>query len=536
MLHLKLHLSALKFLLFLVAFATLSCSSFKAPKDPTVLVVHMAADPATLNLLISNDAAASGINSFIYESLIERDKETLNWIPRLASAWEVSDDGMQYTFRLKEDIKWQDGVPFTVEDVLYSFKKIQEPNPETLHLSNYYKDISKLEKLDENTVRFTYAKPYYRALEFCGGMPIIAKHIYDDGQNFSTHPFNRKPVGTGPYELERWDPGKQIILKRNENYWDTARFPQITKIVFKVISDDAVALKALKQDIIDLLDVSPIQWMKQTNSADFNARFVKHQYYAPVYFYVGWNQRKPQFKDKKVRQALTMLSNRQAIVDKLIYGLAKVISGPFFFQSDSYNKKIEALPYDPVAAAKILDEAGWSDHDGDGIRDKDGVKFEFELLVRTGNRTHEYIASILKEDFTKAGIKMDIIPMERSILFHRAQTWDFEAVVMGWSSGFDDDPYQVWHSSQIENEKKQKGSNFVGFSNAEADQIMEKARATFDKEKRVEMYHRFHEIVAEEQPYTFLYANPSLLVRSARFKNVKIYRGGEDVMEWKLVE
>ncbi|MBF0492411.1 MAG: peptide-binding protein [Deltaproteobacteria bacterium] len=520
----------------LFTFTALSCSSFKAPKDPNILVVHMAADPTNLNLLISNDFASSMVNGYIYESLIARDNETLEWIPRLASAWEVSKDGMQYTFHLKEGIQWHDGLPLTVEDILYSFKKIQEPNPETLHLSNYYKDISKLEKLDKNTVRFTYAKPYFKALEFCGGLPIIPQHIYDDGQDFNTHSANRKPIGTGPFQFERWDAGKQIVLKRNEDYWDKSRFPQIKGIVFKVITDDAVALMALKKDLIDLMNVSPIQWMKQTNSPDFNARFVKHHYDAPVYYYVGWNLRRPQFNDKKVRQALTMLSNRQAIVDKLIYGLAKVISGPFFFQSDSYNKKVEPLPYDPEAAAKLLDEAGWTDHDGDGIRDKDGVKLEFQLLVRTGNRTHEYVASILKEDFTKAGIKMEIIPMERSILFHRAQTWDFDAVIMGWSSSFDDDPYQVWHSSQIENEQHQKGSNFVGYKNEEVDEILEKARSTFDKEKRSALYQRFHEIVAEDQPYTFLYANPTLLVRSARFKNVKIYKGGEDVLEWKLLE
>lgn len=522
--------------------SALACS-MKLPKDPGVLIWHLGAEPDTLNRVIATDAYESRINSFVYDSLIDRDNKTQDLTPRLASSWEISEDKLTFTFHLRKDVKWHDGVPFTAEDVLYTYQKIQDPKVDAPHMRVYYKDIKKVEKLDDYTIRFTYAKPYFKALEFCGGIPIVAKHIYDNGQNFNTNPAGRNPIGTGPYKFVKWDTGKKIVLEKNADYWDASRLPEMKGILFKIINDDSVALQELKKGEIDLASLRPIQWVKQTNSERFKEDFTRHEYYSPGYRFVGWNMRRPYFKDKKVRQALTMLINRQAIVDKLEFGLGKVISGPFFFQGYEYNQKVIPLPYDPEISKKLLDEAGWVDSDGDGIRDKEielkegeevktvRVPFRFTFLIPSGARFYERLASIMKEDFTKAGIDIDIQTMEWAAFIGRINKRDFDATSLGWSSGFDEDPYQVWHSSQVK-----EGSNFVGFENEKADQLMDEARVTFDKGKRAELYHQFHEIVADEQPYTFLYTGEALVARSKRFKNVVVYRSGLDVLEWKLSE
>ncbi len=530
------------FLLFLIVLVVSSCS-VRDPKDPAWLIWHLGAEPDTLNRVIATDAYESRINGFVYDSLIDRDNKTLELIPRLATSWDISEDKLIFTFHLRQDVKWHDGVPFTAEDVLYTYDRIQDPKVDAPHLRVYYKDIKKVEKLDDYTIRFTYARPYFKALEFCGGIPIVAKHIYDDGQNFNTNPAGRHPIGTGPYKFIKWDTGKKIVLERNESYWDKNRIPEIKGIQFKIISDDAVALQELKKGEIDLASLRPIQWMKQSNTKSFQENFIRHEYYTPGYRFIGWNLRRPYFQDKKVRQALTMLVNRQAIVKKLEFGLGKVISGPFFFQAYEYNQKIVPLPFDPEAAKKMLDEAGWVDSDGDGLRDKEieekegekvvkvRVPFKFNFLIPSGARFYERLSSIMKEDFAKAGIEINIQTMEWAAFIGRVNKRDFDATSLGWAFGFDEDPYQVWHSSQIK-----EGSNFVGFDNPEADKIMEEARVTFDKEKRTELYHHFHEIVADEQPYTFLYTGEALVARNKRFKNVVVYRGGLDVLEWKVSE
>lgn len=531
-------------LLIIIICGSLSFAcSMRLPKDPAWLVWHLGAEPDTLNRIIATDAYESRINGFVYDSLVDRDNKTLELIPRLATSWDISEDKLSFTFHLRKDVKWHDGVPFTADDVIYSYERIQDPKVDAPHLRVYYKDIKKVDKLDDYTVRFVYSRPYFKALEFCGGIPVIAKHIYEDGKDFNTNPAGRHPIGTGPYKFVKWDTGKKIIIERNEDYWDKSRIPEIKGINFKIISDDSVALQELKKREIDLASLRPIQWVKQIETKSFQENFIKHQYYTPGYRFIGWNLRRPFFQDKRVRRALTMLINRQAIVDKLEFGLGKVISGPFFFEGYEYNQKIVALPFDPEAAKKLLEESGWVDSDGDGIRDKEiehevngemkkeQVAFRFTFLIPSGVRFYERLASIMKEDFTKAGIDIDIRTMEWAAFVGRVNKRDFDATSLGWSFGFDEDPYQVWHSSQAK-----EGSNFVGFENKEADKLMEEARVTFDKDKRADLYHRFHEIVADEQPYTFLYTGQALVARNKRFQNVNVYRGGLDVLEWKVSE
>lgn len=501
----------------------------QVPKDPETLIYHLSSEPDTLNRLTATDAYASTINGFLFDSLIERDNETLDFKPKMAKSWTVSEDKLTYTFELRNDITWHDGKPFTADDVVYTFEKIMDEKVDAPHLRVYYKDISDVKKIDDYTVQFTYARPYFKALEFVGGIPIIPKHIFDTDQDFNLNPASRKPIGNGPYRFVEWKTGKQLLLERNPNYWDKEKIPHIKKILFKVIPDNTISLQVLKKGELDLTNLRPIQWVRQTNSEKFNEHFVKHKYFTPGYRYIGWNLRRPYFSDKRVRKALAHLINREAIVNKLEYGLGKITTGPFWVFGYENNPNIEPIPYDPQAAKKLLAEAGWVDEDGDEILEKDGQKFEFTFLIPAGADFYTRLATIMKKDFEEAGINMDIRTMEWATFVQHLNARKFDAVSLAWSFGFDEDPYQVWHSSQAE-----KGSNFVGFVNEEADRLMEQAREVFDKEKRANLYHRFHEIIHEEQPYAFLYSGPALLVRDKRFKNVKVYKGGIDILEWQI--
>ncbi|MCB1213879.1 MAG: peptide-binding protein [Deltaproteobacteria bacterium] len=501
-------------------------------QDPYTLNYHIGAEPDTLNRLTSTDAYSSTINSYIFDSLLERDNKTLDWIPKLAHSWEISEDKLQYTFWLREDVYWHDGKKFTADDVIYTFEKIQDPKVNTPHTRVYYQDVDRVEKIDDFTVRFTYKKPYFKALGILAGIPIVPKHIFETDQDFNNHTAGRKPIGNGPYRFVEWKTGKHIVLVRNEDYWDTDHLPEIKKIVFKIIADDTLALKKLKKGELDYAGLTPIAWEKQTNSEKFNRDFVKHKYYSMVYRYIGWNLRKPFFSDKRVRQALTHLTNRQGILEKLEFGLGKITTGPLWPLGDFYNHQLKPREFNIKKAIELLEEAGWVDSNGNGIRDKDGVEFEFTFLIPSGRDFYEKLATILKKDLEKAGISMKIENMEWSIFVQKLHTREFDAVSLAWSGGgFDEDPYQIWHSSQAES-----GSNFIGFKNPEADYLLEVARTTFNKEERVGLYRLFHEIIYEEQPYTFLYTGMSLVARHRRFHNVHVYKGGLDIREWTLEE
>ena len=485
------------------------------------LITQLSAEPATLNPITATDAYASNINNYIYESLLKRDEKSLELVPVLAESWDIADDHLQYTFHLKKNIRWQDGHPFTAGDILFSFERIKDPKVDAAHLRNYYQDIERLEALDDHTVRYHYRIPYFKALEFCGGIPIVPAHLFKDTDNFNQHPIGRQPVGTGPYRLMHWDTGKEIVLTRNEDYWGEK--PHLNRIVFKIITDSTVALQVLKQGGLDLMGLRPIQWVRQTQTKRFEENFQKLKYFLPSYSYIGWNMRRPLFADRRVRQAMTMLMDRDMILKKVLFGLGTVINGTFYINSPEYDHNLKPYPFDPKAAVALLKDAGWEDRNGDGVLERDGVPFAFEFLISAGSKFGEQIATILQENLKGVGIKMEIRKLEWAVFVQRVDEHNFDACTMGWSLGWDTDPYQLWHSSQAD-----KGSNFVGFRSEEADRLIEAARQEFDPHKRRLLFNRFSEILHEEQPYTFLFTTDALVAVARRFQNVDGLPHGPD--------
>jgi peptide/nickel transport system substrate-binding protein len=516
--------------LFLLAILSLVLPSFSwanpdNPVDGDWLISHLPAEPATLNPITATDAYASRIDDYIYESLLKRDEKTLELVPVLAESWDISEDHLTYTFHLKKNTKWQDGHPFTAKDILFSFERIRDPKVDAAHLRNYYKDIEKLEVIDDYTARYHYKIPYFRALEFCGGIPIVPAHLFSEDTDFNRHSIGRQPLGTGPYRFLHWDTGKEIVLVRNEDYWGEK--PHLKRIVFKIITDSTVALQVLKRGGMDLMGLRPIQWTRQTRGKRFKKNFQKLKYYLPSYSYIGWNLRKPLFQDRRVRQAMTMLVNREMILKEILFGLGTVVTGNFYVKSPDYNQNIKPHPYDPKAAVELLKAAGWEDHDKDGILDKDGVPFSFEFLISSGSKFAEQLATIVQENLKQVGIAVSIRKLEWAVFIQKISDRQFDACTLGWSLSWESDPYQVWHSSQAD-----KGSNYVGLIHKEADEIIEKARQEFDPEKRRGLFHRFHEILHEEQPYTFLFTTEALVVVARRFQNVNVYPMGLAPREW----
>ncbi len=246
---------------------------------PNRLVIHLSAEPATLNPITATDAYAAQIDDYLYESLLKRDERTLELVPLLASSWEIADNHLSFTFHLRRDVSWHDGHPFTAKDVVFSYERIMDPSVDALHLRNYYQDIAKVEAMDDFTVVFTYTRPYFKALEVCGTMPIVPAHLFTDTSDFNRHPLGRSPVGTGPYVFERWETGKEIVLRRHEGYWGEQ--PPIEQVVFKIITDSTVALQVLKQEGLDFMGLRPLQWVYQTRGKRFQKHFQKLSYYTP---------------------------------------------------------------------------------------------------------------------------------------------------------------------------------------------------------------------------------------------------------------
>lgn len=522
--------------IFLLLTLTLTACHIRVPRDPNILVVWIGSDPNTLNPVIATEASTNQVNEFVVEQMFARENTSFDLKPQLALRYEVSPDHLHYTMWLRQGVRWHDGQPFTARDVEFTFQKINDPAVGAASLSSYFvkAGIVHCAALDDYTVRFDMEHPYAFALEKIAFMPIVPKHIYDVPTPFRENLANRHPIGTGPMRFAEWRTNEIIRVEANPDYWGNAegRGMQIRGVDYRITSDQWVAFQRTKKGQFDFAPVRTIQWVKQTESKSFLARYRKLliDSYSGGYTYIGWNLHHPCFTDARVRRALSMLIQRDRLIEKLLFGVGKSVIGPFYDGGPQHDPSITPIPYNPTEALRLLEDAGWIDHDGDGIRDRNGEPFHFSLM-HYGGKFNDSMSNILREDFRKIGIHMDIRQLEPAVFMKTIGDHQFDAYVSGWTGDYEDDPYQIWHSSQID-----KGSNYVQFANAEADRLMDDARLEFDHEKRNALYHRFEKIIVDAQPYTFLFALPERMVLHHRFTNVNIYPGGVDTREWGIGE
>lgn len=489
-------------------------------------------EPRTLNpLSVERDIYSVWITQgAIFEPLLTYDFETLELKPLLAESYDISEGGLEITFTLRDDIYFSDGVPVTTDDVIFTYETIINPSVDAADLAIQFIDVKEVVKVSDKVVKFVMKQVYFKSLEnVCfWNIGVFPKHIYQftDAKELNGHVSN--PVGSGPYVFDHWEVGTEISLRRNEKYWGPK--PRLAKIVYRFIRNDVARVQALRIGEIDMLIPDPEQYGDLIDEKGFADEFNCMSYWNPSvpFFYMGWNQSTPFFADKRVRYAMTHIVDREKIVSSLLKGNGQVVTGPFYHRGKAYDHSIKPWPYDPERAMELLDEAGWVDSDGDGIRDKDGVKFSFKFTIASGSTFYERLAKLLKDSAAKVGIEVTIDPMEWSILMGKINDRQFDAMAMGWGGDILQDPYQLWHSSQSSN----RGSNYCGFNNPEADAIIEEARQTLDEEKRIKLYQRLHHILHEEQPYTFLYTRPTFRIVDKRFKNVNIYPLGLNYFQW----
>jgi peptide/nickel transport system substrate-binding protein len=292
------------------------------PVDGDWIILRMPDEPPHVNPITASDLYARQITELVFDTLIYRSHATFEYEPRIAESWDVSPDHLTYTFHLRKDVKFSDGVPLTAEDVKFTFDRIKDPTVDDASLRNYFNEVVSCETPDPYTVVFTCSKPYFQHLGVVGEFEIIPKHIYGEGNDFNNHPNNRKPVGAGPFVFERWDTGSQIVLTRNDNYYGIK--PHVKKIVYKIITDNNAAFQVLERQELDAMTLTPEVWVKRASKPDFQAKFNLLSYYPPQVSFFMWNERRPQFADKRVRKAMTMLLDRQLILDTIFRGFGRL--------------------------------------------------------------------------------------------------------------------------------------------------------------------------------------------------------------------
>lgn len=520
------------FLLFLF-----SCSSerreisYEEKGEPSfgdMLVTGSIGEPSNLIPILATDSPSHEIASFIYNGLVKYDKN-LNIVPDLAESFEFSKDGLSIIFHLRKNVKWHDGKPFTSKDVLYTYKVIVDPKTPTAYSGDFVV-IKKVEALDHYTVRVTYDKPFAPAL-ISWSIPILPSHLLE-GRDISTSPLSRNPIGTGPFIFKEWVPGQKIVLYANNSYFEGR--PYLDAYMMRIIPDSSTMFLELKNNGIDMMGLSPLQAVKQTEYGRFKREFNKFKYLSFSYVYLGYNLKHPFFKDKRVRQAISYGIDKKEIIDGVLLGQGIEATGPYKPDMWAYNPEVKKYPHSNETALRLLKEAGF-ERGEDGILRKDGKPFEFTILVNQGNDVRIRCAELIQKRLKDIGIKVKIRVLEWASLINEfIDKRNFEAVILGWTIPQDPDIFDIWHSSKTE----ERGLNFMSFQNREVDKLLIEARHTWDKEKRRKCYFRIQEILAEEQPYTFLFIPYANVALHKRFKGIEPAPAGlmHNFIKWYVPE
>lgn len=470
-------------------------------------------DASNLIAMLANDSASFDIAGLTYNGLVKYDKD-LNLVGDLADSWDISEDNLTITFHLRKGVKWQDGVQFTAEDVLFGFKTIIDPNTPTAYAGDF-QAVEKAEALDPYTFRVKYKQPFAPGLSSWGPLVVLPRHLLE-GQDITRSPLTRQPVGNGPYKLKEWKTGEKIVLVSNHEYFEGR--PYIDGIIYRIIPDTATMFLELLAGNIDFMGLTPFQYLRQTDTPAFKNTYQKYKYLSFTYTYLGYNLLYPKFKDKRVRQAISFAINREEVIEGVLFGLGMVATGPYKPGTWQYNPGMKPYSYDPAKAKALLAEAGWQDRDGDGVLEKEGEKFEFTIITNQGNNERRKTAEIVQQRLAQVGIKVKIRVLEWATFINEyIDKKNFEATVLGWTIGQDPDLFDVWHSSKT----GYKELNFVSYKNEELDRLIMEGRHTFDQEKRRQAYFRIQEILAEEQPYAFLYVPYALPVVHKRFRGIE---------------
>lgn len=550
------------------------------------VIVHELADPDMLNPVNSTGASSGYVQSMIFQTLLYTDPVTYENSGLLAVARPtitlINDGefagGMKLEYEIRPEATWDDGSPVTANDYVFTIKSVLNPKTDCEPLKPYYDWVGDIVVDPSNPKKFTiYATNTYMLTEEFSGYWVMPEYVYDPehlmrnfsirdlnspekraalkgnadiikfAEEFNSEKFQREKgfiSGSGPYEFDGWETGQRITVTRKKNWWGDKlagtkgfdAYPE--KVIYQIINDQNTALTALKDESLDLQrSVPPKDFIELQKDKRFTSLFNLSTPTMFSYYYLGLNTKNPKLEDVRVRQAISHAVNKKQIIEVIYYGLAVPTTGPVHPSKPNYNSNIVDYDFNLDKAAQLLDEAGWKDTDGDGIRDKmingEKVPLELEFKYNAGNDVRKNIGLLFKEDAKKIGIAINIVAKEWSVYLDELDHHDFEISCAAWVSGPSmGDPKQIWHteSSVI------GGSNYVSFGNAESDALIDSLRMEYDENKRIEMSKKLQQIIHDQAPYVFLFTPTERIAIQNRFE-AKTYsvRPGYDIGEFRLI-
>ncbi|MCX8997364.1 ABC transporter substrate-binding protein [Rhizobiaceae bacterium BDR2-2] len=468
-------------------------------------------EPPTLVTLAHTAGPTTRVSGKVTEGLLAYALDDFKPVPQLATEWHVSDDGLEYTFKLRTGVKWHDGEDFTSEDVAFSILALKEVHPRGRAT---FSSVTEVATPDAHTaiIRLSKPAPYLLGALQASESPIVPRHVYEGATDLGGHANSRAPVGTGPFIFREWVNGSHIILERNPDYWDRGK-PYLDRIVIKFIPDAGARLAALEAGEVDVapdtpVSLSQIERLKSLPDLTVDDRGGD---YSPVVYRIEFNLENEFFRHDKVRQAVAHAIDRQKIADIAFYGYAVPAPSPISpFLKSFHNPNVPVYAFDPARAEGLLDEAGYP-------RGADGIRFEVPHDVMPYGETYTRIGDYLRDSLARIGVKINLRGQDVPTWLKRVYTdRDFAFVTNGMGNTFDPTigVQRLYWSKNFK--PGVPFSNGSGYNNPEIDAIFEQAAIENDHATRVELFNRMQDIIARDLPDITLVSAPQLTVVNKR--------------------
>lgn len=454
--------------------------------------------PSTLNPLLARTQAEQDLARLLFRGLTRVDGSGTAQ-PDLAASWSVSDDGLTYTFTLRDDARWHDGEPVTAQDVRFTVGLVQDPEfPGDEALARFWRGVV-VSVPSADTVVFQLLEPF-AAFPTYAALPIVPKHLLGGvlARDLADDPFASQPVGTGPFRFDnRQDDGQvvEITLRAYEDF--PGGRPYLDQVVFRYYEDVERLLEALRDGSVQGTGAVPAEQLLRPGVLPKGA--IVYASPMPGYTALFFNMRDPLFASADVRRAIDLALDRERIVKGPLDGRAEVGFGPIPVTSWAYGPP--GLVHDPQAAKDLLEAAGWTDADGDGVRERGASRLSFSLLVNDDDPERVAVAQEIVGQLQRIGVQAVVQPMPAREVSGALTSRQFSAALFGWHSATGDpDCYHLWHSAFAD-----EGLNFTGWRNREVDTLLTEARQTPEQDKRRELYARFQAVFADQVPAIPLY-------------------------------
>jgi peptide/nickel transport system substrate-binding protein len=416
------------------------------PRAPSTLVWGNGIHPGHLNPAVVASGFGVDLCDLMFLRLVDfGPPPALDFVPALAESWVISDNGETLTYTMRQDVVWEDGVPTTAHDVKFTYDTLVNPEVPYPRRSKLRK-IESCEVVNDWTVRFRFSEPSWEPL-FDTWFHVVPKHLLESlsPEEFMTNEFDRHPVGNGRWKFVEWAGEDRIVLAASET--SALGRPHFDRIVFRMVPENNTLRAELLSGGVDVYHRYPSAfYMDDREREDLTfARFSDR-----TYVYIGWNHRSPLFADPHVRRALTHATDRETIIEAFRAGLGSVMAVPMYEGHADLNPHVKPLPFDPAKAARMLDEAGWTGRDDDGVRMKDGKRFEFTFLLIANNQISEEIGTMTQAEYGKLGIDVKTEFMEFAVYLEQVDTKIFDAIVLARGGEHIFDPEDVFHSRAID--------------------------------------------------------------------------------------